>query len=106
MPVHWYRFGGLPSLIANVTSPIVLRIAIKNFFIAALCGDTNPIGIPRYWCKVGNDYEELITGLSFADKRQNVIVCITGVDPFKSTFSKIIFIQGGLVFIESIQILH
>src|SRR5210317_1691090 len=106
MPVHWYRFGGLPSLIANVTSPIMLRIAIKNFFIETMFRNTNPVGIPGHWCKVGNDYEELITGFSFADKRQNVIVCITGVDPFKSTFSKIVLIQGGLVLIEAVQILH
>ena len=104
--MHWNCFGGLAAVIAHVAAPIMGRVTIKDFMIITWLRNSDPIAVSRYRRKVGNNDQEFITGFSFADERQNAVVGVTGVNPFKTAFFKVVFIQGRFILVKPIQVLH
>src|SRR5688572_13870620 len=74
-------------------SPIVRAVTIKNFLFKLLAFDIKLPIEPYYWRHIEYDQQVIFSFLSFASIYNYRLSAMIEINPFKSVFIKLVFVQ-------------
>ena|SRR5579864_3970255 len=74
----------LAPRVADVGAAISSGVGVENFLVVTGVGDTETIAFADNGRAIDDGNDEVIRRFPAADERKNAVVCVVGVDPFKT----------------------
>ena len=94
----------LAAHVANVRTTVVGSVGVHDFLVEAGIGDAEAVAAADDRCGVDDCDDEIFGLFAAANKGENTVVRIVGVNPFETVPVKFDLMEGGLGGIEMIEV--
>ena len=103
----WAALGGLiggvlAALVADVRTAVMGGVGIENFFVEAGVGNAEAIAAADDRSGVKDGDDEIFGFFSAADKGEDAVVGVVGINPFESLPFEFNLMESGLGGVEMI----
>src|SRR5690349_4954614 len=94
----------LAAQVANIGTAVMVSVSIHDFAIKARLRDAEAIAFPYDRSGVHYGDDEVFRLLAAANKGKNAVVCVVGVNPFKSVPIKFDLVKSRFGGVKTIEI--
>ena len=91
--------------VSHSAPSILFCIAVQQLFPDTSCGNAQPIAHPWYGRKIAHHDNLVLCRLPFAQKRNCAVLAVVAVNPFKTSWVDIEFVERRLLLIKKVQLL-
>ena len=99
-------FRGYTAAVAHVASAVHGGIAVQDLFPESGARDADQVPLPGNRREVAHHQHHIFGIAAFADVRNNAVLPVLEIDPFKTASVKIELMQRARRTVESVQVVH
>src|SRR5215469_3858710 len=104
--VNGTRLGHTSAAIAEIAAAVVAAVAVQQFAPVSARRNSDAIVLPGHGSEAADDQHDIPGILSPAQKGNHAGVGIVAVHPLEAGGVVVEFMEGGLLAVEAVQLLH